>query len=83
MAKEAEKKRRYGNYYTKIKGKIFGVARIRQPDGKYKKKLKLCENKTEAQNWALNYIAEYKNSRTFNIKAFYARRYFHLSGSIQ
>ena len=59
-------KRRYGKYYLVKDGKIYGIAHIRQPDGSYKKKLKVCENKQEAKNWAIKYLSEIKEAKTYN-----------------
>jgi integrase len=84
-AKKAKKKRRsYRGYYTELDGKIYGVAQVRQPDGSYKRKLKVCKNKTDARKWALGYIATHKENTTFNpnlnfqqLAAWYAKEYLH------
>jgi integrase len=56
-----KKKARYGDYCEIIDGKLYASVNLPLGGGKYKKKRKLVENKTEARNWALAELAKYKS----------------------
>jgi integrase len=54
-----DKKRKYGDYVKELStGKFQGVARFRQPDGKYKVKKKTFITKTEARRWVLSELSK-------------------------
>lgn len=79
-----KKVRRYRDYTQLIDGNLYAVVNLRQPDGKYKKKYKKVETKTEALQWALSELDKHKKGTSYdseitfeNFADWYVKEFLH------
>lgn len=65
-----KKKRGYGDYTEYINGELYGSISIPTGNGKYKRKRKKVESKTEARNWALAELDRAKHGSDEPVETF-------------